>query len=102
MDKELEKLIKELKEFMQKLDEESSDKLKTLQNSFKKIRKEKVTINLDLNCGRLKVECSGSKNSILIALAVLENEILKRTMTPTIYFNLLKEILREAEVDLDE
>lgn len=102
MNKMLNNMINELDELMKKMDKDNFDKLKNLQNDFQKIKKDRVTINLDLDHGRLKIEAKGNHNSILIALAVLEDKILKETMTPAVYFDFLKEVLKSDEVDLDE
>lgn len=102
MDKMLKDIIKELDELIKKMDIETMDKLKTLQDDFQKMKKDKVTINLDLDHGKLKIEVHGNRNSILIALALLEDRILKETTTPSVYFDLLKEIVKSDGVNLDE
>lgn len=102
MDKMLKEIIKELDELMEKMDTETINNLKDLQDDFQKMKRDKVTINLNLDHGKLKIEAHGNRNSILIALALLEDKILKQTTTPSVYFDLLKEIVRSDEVNSDE
>ena len=92
MDKELEDLLKQLRD---KLNDTKDEKLGIIYKELEKAKNDKdVLISIEkLNNGKAKTELRGNSLSILVTLIGLEKIILKTTNTTEEMFNLLRKVI---------
>lgn len=95
MDKELKKLLEEIKERLSK-----KDKLETLSDLLDKALKEKTIISIEKDTkGKSTINVEGNRLSLLVTLAALEKSILEQLDCDSIEFDFIKTITGTKEAD---
>ena len=97
----MENKLKELKKLIDTLLEETSDELEEeLADALKKVHKEKAFISVKKNAdGTATTKLEGTTMSILVALAGLEQNILKQTKVPKDVWEIIRDCVSTKEAE---